>query len=47
MYFKESGQDQGPGQLPTDWVPVAISSEVKLPEPEADHLPSFSSEVIN
>jgi len=37
----------GPTQLPTQWVPRALSLEVKRPGSEADYSPSSSAEVKN
>jgi hypothetical protein len=37
----------GPTQLPIQWVPGALSLEVKRPVREADHSPPSSAEVKN
>jgi hypothetical protein len=40
-------QALGPTQLPIQWVPAALSPEVKRPGREADHSPPSSAEVKN
>jgi hypothetical protein len=45
LFFMSSRQVLGPTQPPIQWVPGALSSEVKRPEREADHSPSTSVEV--
>jgi len=38
---------QGPTQPPIQWVPEALTPEVKWPEREADHLHPSSAQVKN
>jgi hypothetical protein len=44
-YFTASRPTLGSTQPPIQWIPVALSSGIKRPGREADHLPPTSAEV--
>jgi hypothetical protein len=45
IFAKASRPSLGPTQPPIQWVPGALSLEIKRPGPEADHSPPSNVEV--